>query len=905
MQPNEGTDFSPNVATPSDSASVTPSHSQADLHKLLSAVASTPQNRLGFGVATASPVGLRTSVSAKQLNRMPLPVATSSNSLFSSHLDDDESDTDSPEVDDDETHGRLGQFGSMNSLVIDGDETLEGAEYLDIGGSPVAAEEDSFTFPSDTSASSPVPNSSATIDPNALFHRCSLNALDPVDPSHNLGASISYKHEYHIRKQLRDGFLGLKNAMQRFSFRFAAQLESSSTAELDDADRANAELDQQPVMLEIFERAQLSRFKELQLREARQRRVIVPSPAASPHPTAAESAVQSKVASSLDQVFQHSSTAFTSSTVSELTSSSSGSLFAVTLSPSRDRAMGGLIIVDDTPVPAPAPTVAAPSPTPAKAPESAANATAGNGNPSVFDTLSGDFDKIIANLDHARQFETPDLTDDELVHLVIDLLKERVSVPVGRMGSLLHDVTNNHSLPAMLKEQFGGLKRYLERHPDIFHVGRDHPYNPNVSLKPKWYNFAPPRPLTLNAHQAQGGSLPNSSSANGLSSAHGSSGNLQALANGAPGSEGRKKLQRRRTRTRRTGSGASTGPSSQAAQAVRNGLVMDGAAQSPAYAAAPVIAHPRAVVTPIIALDCEMVGVGPSGLNSMLARISITNFNGELLYDKFVAPSEPVTDYRTHLSGILPQHLEVGLDFRQVQREVSQIVKNRILVGHGLVSDLQALQISIPRQQLRDTAVFKLYCPHRPLPLKQLVKEHLAHLPEFVQFQEYQHNPVADARAALALYKIVQQQWEGMVLQESQQLGHVSHSHSQPSMSQQAQSSFHTRELNPFAILQAQQQPQYQSAALLSHHQPQQFPSFPSPQQQQQQQRSAQHSRTGSIPSHYTSAAPPQQLQPHVLYDLPPQQIGGVHLLPEGNLVQKAPPADFQAMRRSDPYLFT
>merc|ERR1712130_619793 len=55
--------------------------------------------------------------------------------------------------------------------------------------------------------------------------------------------------------------------------------------------------------------------------------------------------------------------------------------------------------------------------------------------------------------------------------------------PVGKMGSLLHKVTNNHSLPAMLKERYGGLKRLLQRHEDVFLIGADHPYNPHVYLR--------------------------------------------------------------------------------------------------------------------------------------------------------------------------------------------------------------------------------------------------------------------------------------------------------------------------------------------------------------------------------------------------------------------------------------
>jgi hypothetical protein len=43
-------------------------------------------------------------------------------------------------------------------------------------------------------------------------------------------------------------------------------------------------------------------------------------------------------------------------------------------------------------------------------------------------------------------------------------------------------------------------------------------------------------------------------------------------------------------------------------------------------------------VTKLIALDCEMVGVGIEGKESMLARVCIINSFGNVIYDKFVKP---------------------------------------------------------------------------------------------------------------------------------------------------------------------------------------------------------------------------------------------------------------------------
>ena len=47
-----------------------------------------------------------------------------------------------------------------------------------------------------------------------------------------------------------------------------------------------------------------------------------------------------------------------------------------------------------------------------------------------------------------------------------------------------------------------------------------------------------------------------------------------------------------------------------------------------------------------------MVGVGPNGSESSLARVSLVNFHGAVILDEFVRQRERVTDYRTLVSGV-------------------------------------------------------------------------------------------------------------------------------------------------------------------------------------------------------------------------------------------------------------
>ncbi|GCB70180.1 hypothetical protein scyTo_0012562 [Scyliorhinus torazame] len=73
-----------------------------------------------------------------------------------------------------------------------------------------------------------------------------------------------------------------------------------------------------------------------------------------------------------------------------------------------------------------------------------------------------------------------------------------------------------------------------------------------------------------------------------------------------------------------------------------------------------------------VAIDCEMVGTGPCGRVNEVARCSIVNYQGDVIYDKYVKPGHPITDYRTRWSGIRKQHMANAIGFDVAQREVGR-----------------------------------------------------------------------------------------------------------------------------------------------------------------------------------------------------------------------------------------
>jgi RNA exonuclease 4 len=160
-----------------------------------------------------------------------------------------------------------------------------------------------------------------------------------------------------------------------------------------------------------------------------------------------------------------------------------------------------------------------------------------------------------------------------------------------------------------------------------------------------------------------------------------------------------------------------------------------------------------AIAGKYIALDCEMVGYGPNPKDdSQLARVSLVNYHGEQIYDSFVTPQVPVTDYRTHITGLTPHILKTqGRPFKEVQKDVQAFLGGRVLVGHALKNDLDVLMINHSRRDIRDTsrhANYRAISKGKTPALRNLAKEFLG-----VEIQMGVHSSVEDARTAMLLYR--------------------------------------------------------------------------------------------------------------------------------------------------------
>ncbi|KAK0559012.1 3'-5' exonuclease [Tilletia horrida] len=161
-----------------------------------------------------------------------------------------------------------------------------------------------------------------------------------------------------------------------------------------------------------------------------------------------------------------------------------------------------------------------------------------------------------------------------------------------------------------------------------------------------------------------------------------------------------------------------------------------------------------------VAIDCEMVGVGPNGSESVLARVSLVNWHGYTLYDTFVKPAEKVTDYRTWVSGVRPRDLASAPSFAEVQSRVAELIKGRTLVGHAIQNDLKALLLSHPFPLIRDTSAYQ--------GLRDLARTKypslrvLAKLVLGIDIQRHgdAHSSVEDARATMAIFRAHKSAWD-------------------------------------------------------------------------------------------------------------------------------------------------
>jgi hypothetical protein len=175
-----------------------------------------------------------------------------------------------------------------------------------------------------------------------------------------------------------------------------------------------------------------------------------------------------------------------------------------------------------------------------------------------------------------------------------------------------------------------------------------------------------------------------------------------------------------------------------------------------------------------VAMDCEMVGIrakkdGEEKDNvSALAHIAIVDVNGNILMNEYVIPKgglDGVTHWRTDYSGItketyaaIPSKDRKKHSFGNIKKRALKILKNRIIVGHGLKNDFEALELNMDDFTTWDTATKEEHQREtvrygkQPRKLKSLAAE-IGNVIQVAKEDKKGHSPVEDARASMNLYR--------------------------------------------------------------------------------------------------------------------------------------------------------
>ncbi|XP_045900947.1 interferon-stimulated 20 kDa exonuclease-like 2 isoform X1 [Micropterus dolomieu] len=177
------------------------------------------------------------------------------------------------------------------------------------------------------------------------------------------------------------------------------------------------------------------------------------------------------------------------------------------------------------------------------------------------------------------------------------------------------------------------------------------------------------------------------------------------------------------------------------------------------------------IPTKYLAIDCEMVGTGPKGSISQLARCSIVSYEGDVVYDKFINPAMPVTDYRTRWSGIRRSDLTNATPYAVARKEILKLLMGKVVIGHAIHNDFKVLSYSHPGVLTRDTSRIPLlnlkagFAVNDCASLKRLTK---AIFNRDIQTGRKGHSSVEDARATMELYKVVEEEWERNLASKAQ-----------------------------------------------------------------------------------------------------------------------------------------
>lgn len=174
----------------------------------------------------------------------------------------------------------------------------------------------------------------------------------------------------------------------------------------------------------------------------------------------------------------------------------------------------------------------------------------------------------------------------------------------------------------------------------------------------------------------------------------------------------------------------------------------------------------------LLGIDAEFVSLAPAVMSLRddgteyesvparlgLARVSVVRGHGEHkltpIIDDYIRAVEPVHDYLTRFSGLVPGDLDASsphfiTQLKHAYLKLRYLIDaGCIFVGHGLKQDFKMINIVVPPEQVIDTVELFHFKRQRKLSLKFLATYLLGE-----DIQGETHDSIEDARTAIKLYE--------------------------------------------------------------------------------------------------------------------------------------------------------
>lgn len=106
-----------------------------------------------------------------------------------------------------------------------------------------------------------------------------------------------------------------------------------------------------------------------------------------------------------------------------------------------------------------------------------------NRSPTKVLSVENTISQFLQNIQYCTFIAEGLLSETAILTFCMDLLLTRGSLPVGEIGKILSEASSVQNLSHRLREKYGGLKKFLERYPEIFLFSNDHPFNPHILLR--------------------------------------------------------------------------------------------------------------------------------------------------------------------------------------------------------------------------------------------------------------------------------------------------------------------------------------------------------------------------------------------------------------------------------------